>query len=709
MKKNVYNPSPNFDLIVNVVEKIFSFILFILSPVLIILNLIYTAFKSFINGQTRSNITNYIGILLFLIISIHIANLQIFGFQGLRKNANSGLKTFTNITLAKRGQIFIQDYNRNQEKIPLTSTEILSSLVIDPLELQNIYRFGKEPSDIARALATNLNISYNSTLTLLEANKDKNTRYLVLEKFITDSQAQTAKLLIEKNPDKLNYNAWLDIQETMQRSYPLGDFLGSTIGYVPFYKVTKEEALSSDCREMIEKNERNNAGLNEYSIGYYGLEQKYCSLLGGLNGKKYYNGLNLLDLDTVNVQDGANLVLTLDLTLQRKTDELLLKYIEQNTNENGKPENASIIVMESKTGRILALSSYPSFDPNNYTAYPVESYRNVATSLDYEVGSTMKPLTVAAALSEYDKGTLNSEGKRLGVSSNFFKRDYGSDGKRYQEISGTLTPSIRNSQGISYASDPTCCDLKRTVRDSLNTMISDIVDSVGTVKLTEYFKDKFLFNKTTEGAFAGGGSGNLSTLETQLDCLFCFSQHGFGQGLYLSPLQLMRAFTTLANDGLLVEPRLIDKIEYSDGKIDTGENPSSPIAKTAPYPVLSQQSARLVTEYMKSVIDEGYLGRGNFKNSIPGYSVSAKTGTAQITRPNKDGTPCAYACNTEKGFFDHSLIGYAPSSNPEIMVMVKIAKPKPGEKTNFADGTSMPVFRETMQFALEYKKIPKDR
>ena len=98
---------------------------------------------------------------------------------------------------------------------------------------------------------------------------------------------------------------------------------------------------------------------------------------------------------------------------------------------------------------------------------------------------------------------------------------------------------------------------------------------------------------------------------------------------------------------------------------------------------------------MQAVIDEGYLGQQVGKNSIPGYSVAAKTGTAQITR-QYDGKPCDYTCNTEKGLFDHTLIGYGPTVNSQVMVVIKISEPNPGVVTNFADTTLMPGFKEMM-------------
>lgn len=690
-------------------EKSFNFLLI---PVKTILNLWFGVFRfilKIIADQSRQRISMFFGVGIFLIVAFHLANLQIFGFQELRTKGGNKTSSYQSTVLAKRGQIFINDFSRNQKDIPLTSTQIVANLVIDPVEFNKVISTKRTVTDLSRVLSANLNVSFNSTQKILTSVINSGSRYVVLEKFINDSQQETAKLLIEKNPDKLNYYAWLRVEEVIQRSYPLENFMGSTIGYVPVFRVTKEEALKTDCRDLVQDNEKNGAASPDYSIGYYGLEQKYCSALGGRNGRNIFNGASIQSKDSFPVKNGVDIGLTIDFTLQKKADELLTKAIIDNTNEKGKPKDGALIVMEVKTGKILAMSSYPNFDPGNYSKYDGESYRNIASSLDYEVGSTMKPLTVAAALSEYEKGTVGKQNQKLGVPPGFFKRDYDTRGKLYPDgVGGGSAPAIKNSQGLSYAGDPACCDLKRTIRDSLNTMISDIVDSMGTAKTEEYLKEKFLFNKTTQAAFAGGGSGNLSTLDTQRDCLFCFAQHGFGQGFYISPIQLMRAFTAIANDGFLVEPYLVESIKQVDGTIDDGTGKDSAINRPKPYPVLTQQASRLVTEYMKSVIDEGFLNQTGGRNKIDGYSISAKTGTAQVTRPF-EGKNCDYNCNTEKGLFDHSIIGFGPSSNPEIMVMIKLSQPRPGLITNFADATSMPTFREMIKYSLEYKKIPRDR
>jgi penicillin-binding protein 2B len=670
---------------------------------------IMTAIAAMWKRQAPENQISFAVFTCFALLISQLAGLQIFSgvrIDGTRSGiSNESLfKLSGRIITPNRGQIYIQDISRNQNKIAMTSTQMLANLSIDPSEVKPIAeKLGVE--NVAKELSASLNISYSQVLDLIkrESSQQKPSRYALLQQFIGEDQKRIAWGMIEDRENPLKYYNWLRVEEVMQRNYPNNELAASTIGYMLKYKATRDEAIKTECREAIEENERNNAASPYYPIGYYGIEQKFCSILSGRNGKNIWLGNNFQREESIQKTDGSDVYLTLDMTLQQKAEELVRKAIKDNTNGNGKPRDASITIMNPNTGDILAMASYPGFDPNAYQESDPNAFRNIASSAEYEVGSTMKPLTVAAALNEWELGTTGSQGQRLGVPSTWKKRDYDRRGKIYQELNGN-TLTLTNSQNISYANREN--DLKLTVRDSINTLISDITDSMGNRKLKEYFEDKFEFGETTQAAFAGGGGGNISSFAKNLECQFCYAQHGFGQGFAITPVQMLRAYTAIANKGKMVEPRLVSKIVSPDGKIDDGSKQGSPIYRSPDRQILSEQSARLTTEYMKAVIDEGYLGSGG--NPIPGYSIAAKTGTAQITRPH-NGKPCDYTCNTALGLFDHTVVGFGPTKDAQILIIVKISEPRPGLVTNFADTTTMPVFREMMRYTLEYLKIPKDR
>lgn len=711
-------------------KSIFSFLLVILILIFRILENSFGFFdQTFGKFFDRGRIAWLSFLLCFAIITLHIANLQVAS-----QEIFTNLETPKNIIISsRRGQIFIQNIGL-KKTIPLTNTQISGNLFIDPMSLKKIS--GKIPlNEIVNLISGSLNLSYNEIESKLgqAINSSDNSNYQIIHKSLDKNQTESVNSLIQNTGLKSSQNylfsvsSWLGVEELPQRSYPQNQTLASTVGYVSRQPIAKSEIINgggSCAKTAIENELRKTESKNPvYTVGYYGLEQKYCYLLGGLNGRNIIGGnKNNPENQDLPVQNGKDIYLTIDLGLQQKAEEILAKTIKTNTNPDGRgPRNGSIIVMNPQTGKILAMANYPSFDPNKYWESDSEKWRNIATSEDYEVGSSMKPLTVAAALNEYQTGNLSSKGERLGISPTWAKADRGLEGKIYQEMNGKgeMVDSdsvIRNSQKRSYKEFGNL-PLKIVIRDSINTLISDITDSMGNVKLREYFEEKFLFDKPTSVAFAGGGSGETinSSLKANIQCQFCYAQHGFGQGFKIAPIQLMRAFTAIANEGKLVEPYLIDKIVDENGKIDDGSEPNSPINRPKPYPILSAQSTRLVTKYMEAVIDEGYLGQT--PRSVPGYGIAAKTGTAQIittikTR-DKSGkeitVPCNYQCSTERGLFDHSLIGFGPTSNPQVMVMVKLSEPRPGIETNFADSTSMPAFLEMTKFALEYLGVPKDR
>ena len=673
-------------------------------------------------SQPKQRLLSYGIMLIFVVLLSHLANLQLFVSQKLTtQNLNNAkaleqlVKKPVNYTVTNslRGQIYVTDRARNQSQIPLTSTQLLARISIDPLELSKLVKTNTLTIEsVSTNLASNLNISYPKILDIIKAelSKENLSRYSVIENFGSEQQRQTANFLISDNKNNNKYYTWLRVDDVTKRTYPQNQLAASVVGYMSKYPTPQNEALESECRKIVQKDIDNGINISEYNTGYYGLEQKYCEILNGSNGKKMLGGDNKLGEGDVLEINGSNFYLTIDYTLQQKAESLLQKAVKDNTNENGPPKDGTITIINPKSGKILAMASYPSFDPNNYndTKDP-RSYRNVGSSVDYEVGSSMKPLTVAMALTEYDYGTKGSNGQTIGIPSNWSKKDYGPEGKIYIDAGGNKD-IIHNSQNKSY--DDRDNDLKLVIRDSLNTMISDITDSVGNVKIKDYLENKFLFSQKTQATFAGGGSGNLSSLESNIQCQFCYAQHGFGQGFYVSPLQLLRAYTALANNGKMTEPYLVEKIINPDGTEDTGKLVQSPIYRNEPKQIFTEKASKLTTEYMKSVIEEGYLGSN--PRGIEGYTIAAKTGTAQISRPiinpeTKKEEPCYYVCNTDKGLFDHTLIGYGPTQSAEVMILVKLSEPRPGVVQNFADTTLMPTFLEMMKYTLEYYQIPRDK
>jgi cell division protein FtsI/penicillin-binding protein 2 len=668
--------------------------------------------------------------LLFVSILFQLAQLQVSGFSNF-VNTNFLLERFSveastsnqslnrRILQARRGQIFIRDDSQGNNAISVTSTEIQSLLFFDPSVLLSQVKKGLDLDAAAQEIASVLNISKSLILSKLESEikKDKVSSYVVLYEPLTNEQI--SKLRFLRNPTQkpnktFRFNSWLGVEQKQKRTYPEGSLLGSTIGYTPNYLVTRQEAEERfvQCMDMINANRARGTDTKEYLLGLYGLEQRFCSELGGLNGFEFD--------ENIKRQDGADIYLTIDRNIQRKAEDILKSAIMNNIGKDGRPpRDGAIVVIEVKTGKVRAMASYPNFDPNNYSEYwdpdsklyNPYAFRNVVTSVDYDPGSVMKPITVAAALNVYERNIIES-GKRRGIPPTFTFQDYDTKGKPYEERNGNIL-RINNANGQSYQYKGTL-GLKECIRDSINTCIADIVDATGARQLNTYFKEVFGFGRPTALRLPGDGNGDVRPFDRDIACPFCWANFGFGQGFTASPIQIARAYIPLANRGRMVEPYFVEKIKYSDGTIDDGSHPDSPIRREADRQVLTEQSANLTLSYMRAVIDEGHEGRGPMSASLPYHTAAGKTGTAEVSRPVPEGFSCPpgksiQACNRQLGIYDHTFVGVAPYNNPQFIVLVKLSEPNRGVVNNFSGATVGRPFSEMMNFTLEYYGVPRDK
>jgi cell division protein FtsI/penicillin-binding protein 2 len=688
-------------------------------------NLVLITIEKISNFSTNINrglFVRVVFVIFFLVIGLRLAQLQLVSNALSNSANNSNWLSNLQIIPARRGQIFIQDLSQSKNEIPVTSSQSLANVYFDPLILKNQLDNKVITIDEASKLVSGaLNIDWKTVENMFktEVAKPNLLRHVVIQKFIDSSQKQAIDYLrsseLYTQSGVASFSPWLGVENIESRVYPENQMLSSTIGFAPRNPVTAEEALKvNGCQNMVLDNQaRGTSYLGQYNIGYYGLEQKYCSVLAGLNGRQILSreiGSN--QEEQARVINGANIYTTIDRNLQRQAEETLNQLVKDNTNSKGGPKDGSILIMETKTGRILAMASYPTFDPNRYEEATVSAFRNSLTSIDYEVGSVMKPLTVAAVRNEWDNGAKDSNGKNIGVPSDWSFEDYDSKGKPYQERNGTIY-YIRNSQNFSYRGRGKQ-DLSNVLRDSINTGIAQMLsEGMPNSKLQQYITEQFRIGQPTQISLPGDGGGDVRQLSTNLNSGFTYATFGFGQGFTQSPIQLARAYTALANNGKIVEPYLVDKIVYGDNTVDNGTSENSIIKRKQPQQVISEKVAKEVTGYLVNVIDQGYLGQKASKGQVSGYSIAGKTGTSQVGRID-NAKLCAlneniYDCNTRLGVYDHTFIGYGPSSDPQILVLIKLSEPSPGNVNNFAETTLGASFSKTIKNALEYLGVPKTR
>jgi len=341
-------------------------------------------------------------------------------------------------------------------------------------------------------------------------------------------------------------------------------------------------------------------------------------------------------------QPGDDLVLTLDRTVQSLAEEELARSVREYQAEGG-----TIIVMDPRTFEILALASWPNYEPGRYTEFfDQESvpFEDPAVSQQYEPGSVFKILTVAAAL---DAGLVSPE------------TVYNDRGRI--EVGGQV---IENATREQYG--------EQTVSDilikSLNVGAAWLSTQMGHGTFYRYVQS-FGIGQSTEVDLAGEVTGQLwlpGDYEHWHDANL--GTNSFGQGLAVTPLQMIAAVATVANDGTRLRPHVVARRIEPDGAVSA----SRPVAEAQP---IGPQTARTLTEMMARVVEEGVP-----QAQVEGYRVAGKTGTAQIPIPggyDPQGTITTF-------------VGFGPLPDAQIVILVKLDRPK---SSTWASQTAAPAFR----------------
>ena len=394
--------------------------------------------------------------------------------------------------------------------------------------------------------------------------------------------------------------------------------------------------------------------------GKYGLERTYNAILvrpnSGYNVSLFAQLLSGTGIETDNTDLYGNLVTTLEPTVQAYLEKILLK-----TNATWKSDEIGGIIIDPKTGEIIAAASLPTFNPND-----LSKIKNTAVLTNplvehvYEMGSIMKPLTVAVGLdtdvittnSTYDDtGTMTLSGKKI---SNF-------DGK---------------ARGV--------VKVQEILSQSLNVGAATVALKIGAKNFTKYFYAIGFGEKT--GIDQPNEATGINNLKSGRDIEIATA--AYGQGIAVSPIEMTRGLAVLANGGLLIKPHFGKQIEYIDGT-------KKILYFGVPSRVLKQESAEKVTRMLVKVVDESLRG-GALK--LEKYSVAAKTGTAQIPDP------------VSKKYYDdrylHSFFGYFPAYDAKFLVFLYQKHPKDAQ---YASETLTEPFHDLTKFLIDYYNVVPDR
>jgi cell division protein FtsI (penicillin-binding protein 3) len=313
--------------------------------------------------------------------------------------------------------------------------------------------------------------------------------------------------------------------------------------------------------------------------------------------------------------------------------------------------------MNPATGAILALANFPTFNPNSFSKYDRDHWRNRAITDPFEPGSTMKVFTTAAAL----------ESGICSASSIFFCENGCYKIGRH---------TIHDTHPRNWLS------LQQIVKYSSNIGIAKVLQAIGPETLYRTLVN-FGFGRKTGLDCPGETAGSLTDPArwTSIDA----TTIAFGQGMSVSAVQLTAAVASLANGGLLMKPYIVEAVTDANGRI---------IRQTKPVVIrqaVRPGTAAKVNRIMQTVITEGGTGTNA---ALDGYSISGKTGTAQKIDESK-----TYA----KGKFVSSFIGFAPASKPAVVILVVVDEPR---KAHYGGTVAAPAFRKITHDTLQYLNIP---
>lgn len=389
--------------------------------------------------------------------------------------------------------------------------------------------------------------------------------------------------------------------------------------------------------------------------GYFGLEGYFDGELKGISGlvrhERDASGLPILigQFLTNQARDGNDLVLNVDRVIQFTVEQILKKGIEKYG-----AKSASAIVMDPKTGGILALASYPNYDPSQYFRFPKEYYKDLLVADQYEPGSTFKVLVMSAAINE-----------------NLVKPDTKCDiCSRPVEIGGF---SIRTWDN-KYRPDATMTDV---IVHSDNIGMVFTGKKLGFDKFYQYLED-FGFGKTTNIDLQDETVPDIRAKNSwgEID----LATASFGQGIAVTPIQMITAISAIANGGYLMEPHVVKEIRSNNSVFE--------IKPKIVKKVLSESTAKTVTEMMVKAVNDGEARV--FKPK--GFNIAGKTGTAQI--------PVAGHYDPTKTIA--SFVGFAPAEDPKFIMLVRFDQPS---SSIFGSETAAPTFFDIAKDLFNYYGI----
>jgi len=577
------------------------------------------------NIKKRTTVTAKIVLLAMLVLTFRLVHWQFIKGSELQASAIEQ-QTMDSIVSSKRGII----YDRNGKVLAQSAS--VQTVTASPSEVK---KDGKA-KETAETLAKLLDMDADE----IEEIITKNTSYEIIKRKIDNGVAEKIR--------KENLKG-IHLVEDTKRTYPYGSLASHVIGFVG----TDNQGLAGV--EMV---------YDQYLKGLPGRMISAKSASGTEMPYKYEK--------YINPENGANLVLTIDEVIQHFVEEELKQAVADYKVENG----AACIIMNAKTGEILAMATQPDFDLNAPFTLPEDMekqldglkgderddkynelinklWRNKAVVDGYEPGSTFKPFTAAMAMEENLVSKSETFFCKGGLQvGNYFIRCWKHGGHGAETF----------AQGFE---------------NSCNPVFMTLGSRIGSDRFYKYYK-KFGFTEATGFDLPGEATGTFHTMEKFNDVEVATSS--FGQSFIVTPLQLITAYTAITNGGQMVRPRIAKELVDDDGNV----------IKTFETEVIRQAISKETADSIRDIL-EGVVSKGTAKNAyIKGFRLGGKTGTSEKT-PRGNGKYIA------------SFVGFAPANDPEIIGLLMLDEPMGG---NYMGGQiAAPTFKKIFDNVLRYMDI----